>query len=78
VGIVKALKTSVVVTRGYCGKIALFFLSFWGWFLLAAVTFGIGFLFLFPYLYTAMGNVYTFLKRQAFETGVLVKKGGAQ
>jgi uncharacterized membrane protein len=75
VGISKALKTSIVITRGYCGKLFGFFLGFIGWAILSCITMGIGFLFLFPYIYTAWGNAYRFLKNNAFEQGHLVKKG---
>jgi uncharacterized membrane protein len=75
VSLPKALRTSVVITRGYCGKLLLFFLSFLGWAFLSTLTFGVGFLFLLPYIYTAWGNSYRFLKTKAFEQGILVKKG---
>jgi hypothetical protein len=75
VSITKALRTSVVISRAYSGKLFWFFLSFIGWAFLSALSFGVGFLFLLPYIYTARGNAYRFLKNNAFDAGVLVKKG---
>jgi uncharacterized membrane protein len=70
----KALKTSVIITKGARGKLFLLGLSFIGWGFLCLFTFGVGFLFLVPYIAVSYANAYKALKKRAFDTGLLVKK----
>lgn len=59
-----ALKKSWAMTNGH--KMALFwlFLSFIGWIILCALTLGIGLLFLYPYMQTALAHAYEDLKAE--------------
>jgi len=59
----EALKKSQIMMKGY--KMKLFWLefSFIGWMFLAYLTFGIGFLWLNPYMYLSIANFYENLKR---------------
>jgi uncharacterized membrane protein len=70
----KALKTSVVITRGFRGQLVLLSVSFLGWFFLSGLTMGLGLLLLLPYLYTTQANAYRILTGRAFKEGLLVKK----
>ena len=57
---IKALVDSFKYTKGNVFKIIYFSFSFVGWFLLALLPFGIGLLFLFPYI--SLASVYYYLK----------------
>jgi uncharacterized membrane protein len=70
----KALKTSVVITRGCRGQLVLLSVSFLGWFFLSGLTMGLGLLLLLPYLYTTQAAAYRVLTLKAFKEGLLVKK----
>jgi len=56
------LKESKRMMMGYKGKLFMLHLSFLGWAILSAITFGIGFLWLLPYIQTSMANFYQNLK----------------
>ena len=58
-----AIDKSQVMMKGYRGKLLLLQLSFIGWGLLALLTFGIGFLWLYPYVGLSMANFYENLKQ---------------
>lgn len=60
-----AIRQSVELTKGSCGRIFLFCLSFIGWGLLAGVTFGIGLLWLLPYIQLSYYNLYKELSVKA-------------
>ena len=49
VGYREAIKISMVLTDGRKGELFLLSLSFIGWFILGAITFGIGFIYVIPY-----------------------------
>jgi len=59
----EAIKKSQIMMKGYKGKLFLLELSFLGWAILCILTFGIGFLWLNPYIYLSMANFYENLKR---------------
>lgn len=56
------LKTSTAMMKGYKMKCFLLGLSFIGWALLSALTFGIGYLWLMPYMQTTFVNFYLDIK----------------
>lgn len=57
-GALQAISESKKRMRGYKGKLFLLYLSFIGWGLLSFITFGIGFLWLVPYVYTSLAAFY--------------------
>jgi len=59
----EALKKSQIMMKGYKTQYFLLELSFIGWMILAALPFGIGFLWLYPYMNLSMANFYENLKR---------------
>jgi uncharacterized membrane protein len=58
----RALKESIRMMKGYKGKYLGISLSFIGWILLGIVTLGIGYLWLYPYIYMTIANFYENLK----------------
>ncbi|MBA2878620.1 putative membrane protein [Anoxybacillus kamchatkensis] len=54
----QAISESKKRMKGYKGKLFLLYLSFVGWGLLSILTFGIGFLWLVPYIYTSLAAFY--------------------
>ena len=59
-----ALNESRAMMRGYKGKLFLLDLSFIGWYILGALCFGIGILFVAPYVTMARTNFYFSLKQE--------------
>jgi uncharacterized membrane protein len=59
----EALKKSQIMMKGYKTQYFLLELSFIGWMILAALPFGIGFLWLYPYMNLSIANFYENLKR---------------
>lgn len=57
-----ALKQSWHIMKGHCFRLFVLYLSFFGWFLLAALSLGIGMFWLQPYLNMTMVNFYYDLK----------------
>lgn len=71
----QALKLSMRMTRGYKGKIFVMFLSFIGWAILSALTFGILAIFYTgPYMYTSFAGLYDELKQNALSNGVVTEQ----
>ncbi|AZO95435.1 DUF975 family protein [Halocella sp. SP3-1] len=62
IGALEAIRTSKEMMIGYKWKLFCLFLSFWGWIILSILTLGIGFLWLTPYIQTAITNFYQELK----------------
>jgi uncharacterized membrane protein len=58
----EAIRQSGEMMRGYKGKLFMLYLSFIGWGLLSLLTFGIGFLWLLPYMYASLAAFYEQLK----------------
>ncbi len=67
IGIKNALNISKKITKGYKGKIFVFYLGFVGWSLLAMVPFGIGCFWLVPYMQISTANLYDELKNESIE-----------
>lgn len=63
-----AIELSMRMMNGNKMRLFLLTLSFIGWFLLSMLTFGIGFLFLIPYIETAIAHFYEEVKT-AYEQG---------
>jgi uncharacterized membrane protein len=59
----EAIKKSKIMMKGYKGKLFLLELSFIGWIMLGALSFGIGLLWVYPYMYLSIANFYENLKR---------------
>ena len=64
IGYIDAMKKSWELTNGHKVDLVWLFLSFLGWMILAGLTLGIGFLFLYPYMQTALAHVYEDLKAE--------------
>lgn len=58
----EAIKLSREMMRGHKWKLFCLMLSFIGWILLSCITFGIGFIFLQPYMETAYTNFYEYIR----------------
>ncbi len=58
----EAIKLSKNMMMGHKGRLFCLMLSFIGWILLCVLTFGIGFIFLMPYLQSAYANFYEYLR----------------
>lgn len=71
VPIPKALKISMLITRGHKGEIFIMYLSFIGWLLLAGLTMGVGTIFLEPYMKLTFLNAYHSMLQEAIESGKL-------
>jgi uncharacterized membrane protein len=68
----EAIRLSMRITRGRLGDILVFYLSFIGWCMLSALTFGIlEVLFVGPYRGIAGAGLYEALKTDALERGVI-------
>lgn len=67
----KALKMSMAMTSGFKSELFLMYLSFLGWFLLSALTFGILLVWVIPYLNLTSVNAYHFMKEVAITNGSL-------
>jgi len=59
-----AMKKSWEITNGHKGALIGLFLSFLGWIFLSIFTLGIGMLFLYPYMQTALAHCYEDLKAE--------------
>lgn len=53
------------MVQGHYGELIVFYLSFFGWFILSAFTFGIVGLFAVPYIFTAYAGVYDNFRKRA-------------
>jgi uncharacterized membrane protein len=65
IGVIDALKKSASMMKGHKMQLFLLYLSFIGWAILAILTLGIGYLFLFPYMYTTVAHYYEDLKSES-------------
>ena len=70
IGYSRALKLSIAMTCGQKWQIFVLHLSFIGWGLLAVLTFGIGFLFLSPYVFATQAQLYARLRDHAINSGL--------
>ena len=64
IGSIDAMKKSWELTDGHKANLVWLFLSFIGWMILAGLTLGIGMLFLYPYMQTALAHCYEDLKAE--------------
>jgi uncharacterized membrane protein len=64
IGAIEAITQSRKMMVGYKGKLFCLYLSFVGWSLLCCLSFGIGFLWLVPYINMSRANFYEELKKQ--------------
>lgn len=71
-GIRKAMKISRVMTNGYKGDLFIMLLSYSGWIALSCISFGIGFLWLIPYMEASFTNCYLELKDIALKSGKIL------
>lgn len=70
IGYSRALKLSIAMTAGHKWRMFVLYLSFIGWSLLAVLTFGIGFLFLAPYIHATEAQLYVRLRDIAIGKGM--------
>jgi uncharacterized membrane protein len=58
-----AIKKSKEMMKGHKGELFVLLLSFFPWYLLGCVTFGLAFLWICPYIYQTLANYYEELKK---------------
>ncbi|QWC00081.1 DUF975 family protein [Mycoplasmatota bacterium] len=63
----QAIKESQEMMRGHKWRLFKLYFSFIGWYILAALTFGVGFIFLEPYIQMSVANFYEDLKTRKVE-----------
>lgn len=67
-----AIRLSTRMTKGYKGQLFLAYLSFFWWYLLNAITFGVlGIFYVAPYQMTTFAGFYTELRNQAVTSGAV-------
>jgi uncharacterized membrane protein len=70
----QAIQLSKKITKGYKGDIFVFILSYFGWFMLSGLTFGLlAIFYVGPYMLTAYGGLYEELKNNALAKGVVTE-----
>jgi uncharacterized membrane protein len=67
---IEAIRISTKMTNGYKLDIFIMFFSFIGWALLCALTLGVGYIWLAPYMNTTFTNMYLKLKEISIRNGV--------
>ena len=73
VSVTEAMKISMKITKGYKWDIFMMYLSFLGWMILSMLSFGIGFLWLIPYMNLSSANAHKFLLENALEKNRITK-----
>jgi len=71
VSVTKAMKISILITKGHKTELFTTYLSFLGWFILAMIPCGLGMIWLKPYMNMTFVNVYHALMKNALETGII-------
>ena len=71
ISVTKAMKISMIITRGHKMDLFVLALSFFGWILLSCLTLGIGLIFLQPYMELTYVNTFHDLLQEAIEKGSL-------
>ena len=71
IGVRKAMRLSIEITRGYKGDLFVMDLSFIGWIFLCSLTSGILSLYVMPYMQMSKTNAYKMLKSMAIQSGRL-------
>lgn len=69
--VTRSMRISKIITNGHKGDLFVMYLSFIGWAFLAAITLGIGYLWLLPYINMSLVNAYHAMLKEALETGKL-------
>ena len=67
--VTKAMKVSIEITKGRKGSLFIMDLSFFGWAILAGLSFGIGYLWLIPYMTMSKTNAYHGMLQDAVNEG---------
>ena len=67
----KALKISMIITRGHKWELFVLDLSFLGWMILASIPLGLGFIVLQPYMTMTYINAYHSMLQEALDSGKL-------
>lgn len=67
--VTKAMRISIIMTKGHKWDLFVTYLSFIGWGILSCLTLGIGFFWLIPYVNTTLANAYHAMLKEAIETG---------
>ena len=73
-GINRAMKISMEITKGYKTQLFMMCLSFFGLLILNTFTFGLLSLYIEPYMNLSFVNAYKFLKAKALETGRITEE----
>ncbi len=74
VSVTEAMKISMKITKGYKWDLFVMYLSFLGWMILSTLSFGIGFLWLKPYMDLSSAYAYKFLLENALEKNRISKE----
>lgn len=69
--VTKAMRISILITRGHKGDLFVQDISFLGWAFLASVPFGLGWLWLFPYISMTKVNSFHALLKEAAQAGLI-------
>lgn len=69
--VTKSMRISMIITKGHKWDLFVTYLSFLGWGILASLTFGIGFLWLTPYIKLTMTNAYHAMLKEAIDKGLI-------
>lgn len=64
ISVIEAMKISIKMMKGYKWKYFVLYLSFIGWAILSVLTFGIGFLWLYPYITLTFTNFYKDISKE--------------
>jgi len=62
IGVFEAIRESKRITDGHKWELFVLYLSFLGWMILGAITFGVGYLYVTPYMTTTIANFYDKIK----------------
>lgn len=71
VSVTKAMRISMLITKGHKWDLFVMDLSFLGWAILCGLTLGIGALWLEPYMNMSKVNAYHAMLKEALESGLL-------
>lgn len=71
VGVRQAMRYSITICKHHLDEVFVLFLSFIPWVVLSFVTFGLGFLYVLPYIYITLSLAYAWLRDEAFREGRL-------
>lgn len=69
----RAFEISKAMTEGEKLNIFILELSFIGWYILAGITFGLGYYFINPYINATFAELYTYMREKAIVTGIVTQ-----